>query len=237
MNELLFTHQTVVITGGASGIGAETARAFAERGANVYILDRAQNVNITNYHCVDVTNQESVDRAIGQIADSSGRLDAVVACAGITRDNVLWKLTHDDWQRVLDVNLTGSFNIVRAAAPRMRVRKAGSIVLVSSINGERGKFGQANYAASKAGVIALMKSAARELGTFGIRANAVAPGLVETPMTSTLPDEIKQKAIAESALGRAGRPRDIANAILFLCSPLAAHVTGHVLRVDGGQYM
>ena len=159
----------------------------------------------------------------------------MVHCAGITRDGVLWKLSSDDWRAVMAANLDSAFYLLHAAVPALRAAGGGAVVLVSSINGERGKAGQANYAASKAGLNALARTAARELGRFGIRVNAVAPGWVETPMTAALPEELRQRALAETALGRLGRPEDVAGAVLFLCSDLARHVTGQVLRVDGGQ--
>jgi NAD(P)-dependent dehydrogenase (short-subunit alcohol dehydrogenase family) len=158
-----------------------------------------------------------------------------VHCAGITRDGVVWKLSPEHWSEVLRVNLDSAFHLLRLLVPRMRAAGSGSVVLLASINGERGKFGQANYAASKAGLIALGKSAARELGGFGIRVNSVAPGWIETEMTRNLPDDFRQRAIAETALARLGSPEDVAGAVLFLCSPLASHITGQVLRVDGGQ--
>jgi len=159
----------------------------------------------------------------------------LVHAAGITRDGVLWKMTDDAWEDVIRVNLDSAFWLLRDAVPWLRRAEGGSVVLISSINGERGKFGQANYAASKAGLIGLGRSAARELGKFGVRVNLVAPGLIETPMTETLPEDAKRKALEETALGRFGRPEDVAGAVLFLASALSAHVTGQVLRVDGGQ--
>jgi NAD(P)-dependent dehydrogenase (short-subunit alcohol dehydrogenase family) len=176
-----------------------------------------------------------VSAAIAGIARESGRLDVIVHAAGIVRDGVLWKMTDDDWSDVLRINLDAAFWILRGAAPLMRAAGSGSIVLVTSINGERGKFGQANYAAAKAGLVGLGRSAARELGRSGVRVNLVAPGFIDTAMTASLPDDIKAKAIEETALGRAGRPEDVAAAILFLASDMSRHVTGQILRVDGGQ--
>ncbi len=239
MSDLSFEGQVIVVSGATGGIGAATAGAFEARGATVYRLDlRAGKEKEPPRHfiTVDVTRSDEVERAVASVVSESGRLDAVIACAGITIDRVLWKLTDEDWDRVLRVNLDGAFYLMRAAAPRMRARASGSIVLVSSINGERGKFGQANYAASKAGLIGLAKSAARELGRFGVRVNVVAPGFIDTPMTRGIDDRFRDAAVAESALGSIGTPDDIAGAMLFLCSPLASHVTGQVLRVDGGQY-
>ncbi|MBL8768621.1 MAG: SDR family oxidoreductase [Planctomycetes bacterium] len=236
MNEFAFEGSSVVVTGGASGIGAAVVAAFLARGANVAVLDVRDSADArAKSFVVDVTDGRGVDAAIDAAAAAHGGLDVVVSCAGITRDAVLWKISDADWDAVLDVNLKGTFLALRAAVPHLRARSRGAVVLVASINGERGKFGQANYSASKAGVIALGKTAAKELGRFGVRVNVVAPGYIETPMTRDLPPEITQRAAAESALGRIGKPEEVADAILFLCSPLARYVTGQVLRVDGGQ--
>lgn len=236
MNELAFEDHSVVVTGGASGIGAAVVASFLARGAKVAVLDVRDSADArAKSFVVDVTDRSAVDAAIDAAAAAHGGLDVVVSCAGITRDAVLWKISDADWDAVLDVNLKGTFLALRAAVPHLRARNRGAVVLVASINGERGKFGQANYAASKAGVIALGKTAAKELGRFGVRVNVVAPGYVETPMTRDLPPEITRRAAAESALGRIGKPEEVADAILFLCSPLARYVTGQVLRVDGGQ--
>jgi 3-oxoacyl-[acyl-carrier protein] reductase len=185
----------------------------------------------------DLGDPAGARNAVAQAADAAGRLDIVVHCAGITRDAVLWKLSDDAWRDVLRVNLDSAFWLLREAAPILRLTGGDAIVLVSSINAERGKFGQANYAASKAGLLGLARSAARELGAFGIRVNAIAPGFIDTAMTAALPEELRKKAVEESALGRMGSPEDVAAAALFLVSPLSRHVTGQVLRVDGGQLM
>jgi NAD(P)-dependent dehydrogenase (short-subunit alcohol dehydrogenase family) len=183
----------------------------------------------------DVGDRAAVGRLVEGVVGEAGRLDVLVHAAGIVRDAVLWKMTDTDWADVLRVNLDAAFWLLRAAAPRMRAGGGGSIVLVTSINGERGRFGQANYAAAKAGLIGLGRTAARELGRFGVRVNLVAPGWIETGMTAGLPDAAKSKAVEETALGRAGRPDDVAAAILFLVSDMSRHVTGQILRVDGGQ--
>jgi len=163
------------------------------------------------------------------------RLDILVHCAGITRDGVVWKMEQAAWSDVMRTNLDSAFWLLKGAVPLMRAAGAGAVVLVSSINAERGKFGQSNYAASKAGLIGLARTAARELGRDGARVNVVAPGFVTTSMTETLPESIRARAIEETVLGCPGRPDDVAAAVLFLCSTLARHVTGQVLRVDGGQ--
>jgi acetoacetyl-CoA reductase/3-oxoacyl-[acyl-carrier protein] reductase len=238
MNDLRFDGQTVLVTGAGRGIGAAVAGAFEARGAAVYRLDVERPAEAgERFIAADVTRSDEVDRAVASILGTTGRLDAVVACAGIIRDHVLWKLSDDDWRAVLAVNLDGAFHLLRAVAPHFRERQGGAAVLVSSINALRGKFGQANYAASKAGLIGLAKTAARELGRSGARVNVVAPGFIDTPMTRALPREARDAAAAEAALGRIGAPEDVAGAVLFLCSRLAGHITGQVLRVDGGQYI
>jgi acetoacetyl-CoA reductase/3-oxoacyl-[acyl-carrier protein] reductase len=182
----------------------------------------------------DVTDAAAVAVAIARIADASTRLDILVHAAGLTRDARVWKASADDWALVLATNLTSAFHLLHAAVPVMR-RSGGAIVLVSSINGERGKIGQSAYSASKAGLNALARTAAREVGALGIRVNAVAPGWIDTPMTEGLPHEVRQRAVDETALGSVGQPDDVARAVLFLVSDLGRHVTGQVLRVDGGQ--
>jgi NAD(P)-dependent dehydrogenase (short-subunit alcohol dehydrogenase family) len=159
----------------------------------------------------------------------------LVNAAGINRDAVVWKLSDEAWDSVIDVNLSGAFRMTRAVAPLMRGRDRGVIVNIASINGLRGKVGLANYSASKGGLIAMTRTVARELGRFSVRVNAIAPGFIDTPMTQAVSDEIRAAAVAETTLGRMGTPIDVANAVLFLASPLAAHITGHVLVVDGGQ--
>lgn len=227
--------RTIVITGGSSGIGAATADAFAALGDVPYVLDVAPSGAAHRSIAVDVRDAASLTRAVDQAAAETGRLDAVIGCAGINRDGVFWKLSEDDWRSVLDVNLDGSFHLLRAALPHFRSQQRGAVVLVASINGERGWFGQANYSASKAGVIALAKTAAREIGRFGVRVNAVSPGYIDTPMTRPLPPELVQLAREQSPLGRIGRADEVASAIVFLCSEAASYITGVVLRVDGGQ--
>jgi NAD(P)-dependent dehydrogenase (short-subunit alcohol dehydrogenase family) len=186
---------------------------------------------------IDITRADAMTAALAHIDRQAGRLDVVVHAAGITRDGRLWKLTPEDWRDVLATNLDSAFYLLHAAVPLVRRTGAGSIVLVSSINGDRGKAGLAPYAASKAGMNALVRTAARELGGFEIRVNAVAPGWVKTPMTANLPEALHQRARDESALGRIAEPDDVARAVLFLATDWSRHVTGQVLRVDGGQLM
>lgn len=230
--------QVALVTGAAGGIGSAVARVLHEAGAALVLADRVP-VEVP-YEAMTVTGdlglEEPNARMFEQIGQRHGRLDILVHAAGVRQDGVVWKMTADAWRSVLRDNLESAFYLVRGAVPLMRER-GGSIVLISSINGERGKFGQSNYAASKAGLIGLGRSAARELGRFDIRVNIVAPGMIETPMTTTLPPDVVADSVRESALGRVGRPEDVAGAILFLAGPSSRHVTGQVLRVDGGQLM
>ena len=242
--------RVALVTGAFGGIGSAVARALAAAGADIALLDArpagegagaAAAVEALGRRALalsaDVTNELAVDDAFKVVRGRLGDPDVVVNNAGVTDDALLWKMSAQAWRRVIDINLTGAFLVLRAAIPAMRERGWGRVVQVASINGERGKAGQANYAASKAGLIALTKTAARELGPRGITVNAVAPGLIETPMTAGLPDEIRKRAVDESAVGRAGRPEDVAALVAFLCGETAGHITGHVIRVDGGQYM
>ncbi len=243
-------HRVAVVTGAFGGIGAAVARALAEAGAHVALLDSrpaesgaaaAAAVEAAGRRAAviaaDVASETSVESAFQEIRRRLGEPGILVNNAGITDDAILWRMSTASWRRVLDVNLTGPFLMMRAAIPAMRAAGWGRIVNVASINAERGKAGQANYAASKAGLIALTRTAARELGPRGITVNAVAPGFIETPMTAALPEAIRRRAVEESALGRLGKPEDVAAAIVFLSSEAAGHVTGQVLRVDGGQLM
>jgi 3-oxoacyl-[acyl-carrier protein] reductase len=238
MNEMDFQDRTVVVTGGAGGIGTAVLRAFHRRGARVYCLDRqGPGPSLGRFVEVDVTNAEEMTAAVDLVVKDTGRLDVAVACAGINRDRMLWKLSPEEWRSVLAVNLDGCFHLLKAVVPHLRDSEGGSVVLTSAVNGERGQFGQANYAASNAGVIGLAKTAAKELAHFGVRVNVVAPGYIATPMTESVSREIEEAAVKETALGRKGSPEDVAGAILFLSSGLASYITGHVMRVDGGQYI
>jgi NAD(P)-dependent dehydrogenase (short-subunit alcohol dehydrogenase family) len=231
--------RVALVAGGGGGIGSAAASLLMDAGARVVCADlpgRDGPPGSLSIAC-DASDPHQVRALVERVRAEMGALHLLVHAVGITRDGVVWKLEDEDWRTVLRVNLDSAFFLVREVAPLMREAGTGSIVLVSSINGERGKFGQANYAASKAGLIGLGKTAARELGRFGIRVNVVAPGLVDTPMTASLPADVRAKAVEETALGRIATVEDVAGAVLFLSSSMSRHVTGQVLRVDGGQLM
>ena len=228
------------VTGGAAGIGRAIVETLAGAGARVVSLDAAHGDQDGDggpviARALDVRDARQVEAVAADLAARGLEPDILVNDAGITRDGVVWKLSDDDWAAVLDVNLSGAFRMTRAVAPAMRRRGSGAIVNIASINGLRGKFGQANYAASKGGLIAFTRAVAKELARGQVRVNAVAPGFIETRMTRELPEKVLDQARAEAILGRLGRPEDIAHAVLFLVSPLASHITGQVLVVDGGQ--
>ena len=237
--------QVALVTGGASGIGLACARELARRGARVAIVDAdarrlsrfARGFGSENLYAIDVSDAAAVRGVVADLTRREGRLDVLVLAAGICRDAVLWKMTDEAWSRVIDVDLSGAAHILRAAAPALRRQRGGRVVLISSINGRRGKFGQSNYAAAKAGLVGLARSAARELAGSGVTVNVVEPGFTTTPMTAGLPARIRRRALAETPLGRAGRPEDVAAAVAFFAGPGAAHITGQSLAVDGGQGM
>ncbi|HYJ34205.1 MAG TPA: SDR family NAD(P)-dependent oxidoreductase [Candidatus Binatia bacterium] len=242
--------RAAVVTGGASGIGAAIALALAREGCDVAVMDARfeaagsrvlQGIEAAGRRGLrlqgDVRDAAFAERAIQDVVAAFGRLDILVCAAGITADAVSWKMTPAQWDDVIGVNLTGCFLWSRAAGAVLRDRGWGRIVNIASINGLRGKAGQANYAASKGGMVALSKSLAKELGRSGVTVNVVAPGMVKTPMTAPLPDRFVEAAIEESAVGRIAEPEDCASAVAWLCSAGARHVTGQVLKVDGGQYV
>jgi len=242
--------RVALVTGAGRGIGAAVAITLARAGCDVSLLDivegeplRAVTTEIERLGrgviavTGDVRRMEDAQRAVEETVSRLGTLNVLVCNAGITRDAVVWKMTEEAWDDVLAVNLKGCFTMVRAAVPFMRREGWGRIVTVASINGLRGKFGQANYAASKAGLIGFTKSLAREVGAFGVTANVVAPGMVMTDMAKALPEQVREAALEDAVLGRLAEPQDVADVIAFLCSDGARAVTGTVLPVDCGQYI
>ncbi len=232
-----FTGRKAVVTGGASGIGRTVAEMLQQAGAEVHIFDLTIGDADTVpgiFHQVNIGDPASVQAAVNELADD---VTLLVNNAGITRDKSIAKMSDEEWSSVININLGGAFYLIRALAPRMREQGHGRIVNITSINGMRGKFGQANYSAAKAGMIGLTKTAARELGSKGVTVNAVAPGMVLTEMAKKLPEEYLQKALDETVLKELATPEDIANAVLFLLSDAARMITGEIIKVDSGQYI
>jgi 3-oxoacyl-[acyl-carrier protein] reductase len=244
MTSIDLTGKVVFVTGSTRGIGLAIARAMHGAGAKVAIVGRdAERARVvaaelgertTGVGC-DVAVAEQVDAALAAAEAALGPIDVLVNNAGLTRDNILVRLTDADWDAVLDANLKGAFHTTRTVIKGMMKRRSGRIINVTSIVGLVGNKGQANYAASKAGLIGFTKSVAKEYAGRGILANCIAPGYIETDMTSGLPDAAKATLLQGIALGRLGRPEDVAGAALFLASDLAAYITGQVLVVDGGM--
>ena len=239
-----------IVTGGSLGIGTAVAIGLAREGVDVAVNYRRHDTEAKQVVAeieklgrkslavkADVSSYDDAMKMVQQVQEAFGRLDILVCNAGITWDGVIWKMSEQQWDTVIGVNLKGYFNYNKAAAMVFKDQKYGKIVNISSINGLRGKFGQANYAASKGGEIAMSKSLARELGVFNVNVNVVAPGMVLTDMMENLAPEFKNKAMAETVIGRFATPEDCAHLVAFLCSDLSRHITGEVIKIDGGQYI
>ena len=265
--ELLLKDKICVVTGASRGIGAAIAKLFAQEGAKVYALSRSEpslsdvtSVGFASegsaasdsisppvspatalyrpiWLSCDVSDESSVEAAINEVLARDERIDVLVNNAGITRDGLLMRMKTDDWNAVLTTNLTSAFYTCRSVVRPMLRQKDGCILNVSSVVGIKGNSGQVNYSASKAGIIGLTKSLAREVASRGIRVNAIAPGFIDTSMTEQIPEEFRNKLKETIPLGRAGNVDEVAKTALFLCSPLASYITGVVLPVDGGMGM
>jgi 3-oxoacyl-[acyl-carrier protein] reductase len=242
-------NKVALVTGGGRGIGKQIALTLAQEGADIVIWD--VNLQEAEKACleiqvlgrktlcaqVDVTDYKQVEDAINKILDKFTKVDILINNAGITKDNLLLRMSQQDWDAVLGVNLKGTFNCIRAASRVMIKQRSGKIVNIASIIGIIGNAGQANYSASKAGIIALTKTAAKELASRNINVNAVAPGFIQTDMTAKLSEDVREKMLAAIPLAKMGSPSDVANVCLFLASKEAEYITGQTIVVDGGMVM
>jgi 3-oxoacyl-[acyl-carrier protein] reductase len=235
-----------MVTGGAAGIGRATATGFVKEGAKVAICDVNPEAGKTTaeslgpeatFQQVDVSDNKSVNDWVESVMSQHGQIDVLVNNAGITRDGLIMRMKEADWDAVLNVNLKSAFNCTKAVSKTMVKQRSGRIINLASVVGVIGNPGQANYVASKAGIIGLTKAVAKELASRNITVNAVAPGFIETDMTASLPDKAREAMVAQIPLGRAGTARDIAAAVLFLASDQAVYITGQVIHVSGGMYM
>ena len=244
----LLEGKTAIVTGAARGIGKAVAVRFAQEGCNIAFTDlemdenakaieteiAALGVKVKGY-ASNAASFEDTHNIVNEILNDFGRVDILVNNAGITRDGLMMRMSEQQWDSVINVNLKSAFNFIHALTPVMIKQRAGSIINMSSVVGVHGNAGQANYAASKAGMIGLTKSIARELGSRGIRANAIAPGFIITEMTHKLPEEVREEWAKLIPLKRGGTPEDVSNTALFLASELSSYITGQVIQVDGGM--
>ncbi len=242
--------QSAIVTGGNMGIGRAISLGLAREGVNVAVNYRKHDKEAKEVVAeieeigakgiavqADVSSFSDAEKMVADVQQAFGGFDILVCNAGITWDGVIWKMTEQQWDQVIGVNLKGYFNYNRVAAQVFKDQKHGKIVNISSINGMRGKFAQSNYAASKGGEIAMSKSLAKELGKFNINVNVVAPGMVLTDMMDKIPAEFKNTALQETVVGRFATPDDVADLVLFLSSDRSRHITGEVIKIDGGQYI
>lgn len=239
--------KVAIITGGSSGIGFAVAKAYLKEGAKVVIasfdkdevlssVKELDSLNVLGTVC-DVKKTEDVKRVVSETLDKFGRIDILVNNAGITKDGLMLRMTDEDFDRVIDVNLKGTFNCTKYVSKYMLKQKSGKIINISSVVGLSGNAGQVNYSASKAGIIGITKSAAKELSSRGITVNAVAPGYVDTDMTKVLSDNIRNEILKNIPLQRMGNVEDISNCVAFLASEDASYITGQVISVDGGMHI
>ncbi|MEW6671574.1 MAG: 3-oxoacyl-[acyl-carrier-protein] reductase [Thermodesulfobacteriota bacterium] len=242
--------RTIVVTGGSRGIGRSICLAMAQPGSRIYFnfypedpaaADTEKQIAALGGEaksaCVNVASEQEVTEFLDGIISETGRIDVLVNNAGITRDSLLVRMKESDWDAVLNVNLKGAFHCTRIAGKQMMKQRSGCIINIASIVGVTGNPGQANYVASKAGIIGLTKTAAKELAPRGITVNALAPGFIETDMTQALPESIRNAMLGQIPLGRAGKPEDVANMVAFLASEQAAYITGQVIHISGGMYI
>lgn len=250
MNQML-VGQVAIVTGGTAGIGKEIAKTLAKQGAYVAVfgtneergalivneIQQIPSVAGASFHKVNVANYSEVEQAIKTVLESQGKVDILVNNAGITKDQLLMKMSEEDWDQVLEVNVKSCYNTCRCLMRPFLKAKRGKIINISSVVGLTGNAGQTNYAASKAAIIGFSKSLAKELASRNILVNCVAPGFIETSMTEVLTDAQKQETLRNIPLGRMGMTEEVANAVLFLASPMSDYITGQVLTVDGGMVM
>jgi len=241
--------KVALVTGAAQGIGKSIAVILAKAGAHIVVSDinlelaaqTAKEIESLGVKTLalktNVADLADVEKSVAEIIKTFGRIDILVNNAGITKDNLLIRMKKEDWDAVLAVNLSGVFNCTKAVSSLMMKQRCGKIISIASIVGQMGNFGQANYAATKAGVIGFTKSVAKELASRSVTANAVAPGFIQTAMTDKIPEEIKKKMLEQIPMGKLGQPEDVAQAVLFLASPAADYITGQVIAVNGGMYM